>query len=120
MANPKEDKRKLHALRRHIDALLANGALMTKRDPLTLLHAGQSLRVKHGMLVGYYEVPELIEPIADHDWPDTLRQLAADICMRQLDEALKEIDSPAVTLIAGPATSTASEATYPAVKIPKC
>mgnify|MGYP007072094926 FL=1 len=55
MSDFREEKRKLHALRKHIDALLASGAVITQRDPLILLDGSQVLRVEHGMLISYYK-----------------------------------------------------------------
>lgn len=89
MADIRADKRKLHALRKHIDELLEAGAVIRQREPLTLLHGGQTLRVKHGMLVSHNEFPDLVDPIADHEWPDALRQMAVELCLRQLDQALQ-------------------------------
>ena len=87
------DNRKLHALRRHIDELLASGAAIVARDPLTLLCDGQTLRVKQGMLVGYAGLLDLVGPITDHEWPDALRKMAADLCIKQLDEAIRQLQA---------------------------
>lgn len=106
MADNGEDKRKLHALRKHIDSLLADGAAISSREPLTLTHAGQTLRVKYGMLVGHYQLPDMVEPIIDHEWPDTLRQIAAGICMRQLDKALQALDLPKESALANSQTAS--------------
>lgn len=89
MAQP--DNRKLHALRRHIDDLLAGGATILARDPLTLLCEGQTLKVRHGMLVGYSGLLDMVGPITDHEWPEALRQMAADLCVKQLDEAIRQL-----------------------------
>ncbi|MEL7559042.1 hypothetical protein [Stutzerimonas chloritidismutans] len=89
MGEFKEEKRKLHALRKHIDVLLAHGAVITQRDPLVLLDGGQVLRVDHGMLISYYKSLALIEPTTDGEWPDSLREMAADLCCHQLDEAIE-------------------------------
>ncbi len=120
MAKSKEDKRKLHALRRHIDVLVTNGARVTKRDPLTLQHAGQTLRVKHGMLIGYYDFSGGIESITDHDWPDTLRQMAANVCTCQLDEALKTVDTPTDSAHARPSIYSSTESIRPTAKTAEC
>ncbi|WP_019341169.1 hypothetical protein [Stutzerimonas stutzeri] len=89
MSEQREEKRKLHALRKHLDALLASGAVITQRDPLTLLDGGQVLRVEHGMLIAYYKSLGMIEPATDGKWPESLRELAADLCCRQLDDAIE-------------------------------
>ena len=88
MSELKEEKRKLHALRKHIDTLLASGAVITQRDPLILLDGSQVLQVEHGMLISFYKSRALIEPTINHEWPESLREMAADLCRRQLDEAL--------------------------------
>lgn len=85
----KGDKRKLHSLRKHIDKLLASGATIVQRAPLTLHHEGQTHRVEHGMLVSHSEMLDLVDPIADHEWPEALRKMAAELCLRQLDQALR-------------------------------
>ena len=90
------DKRALHALRKHIDGLLDAGAVITSRDPLTVLSAGETLKVKHGMLVGYTDILALIEPVTDHEWPESLRQMAVDLCVKQLDQAIEALNRSSV------------------------
>jgi len=85
----KEEKRKLHALRKHIDELLANGAVIKQRDPLTLIDGGQVLLVNHGMLICHRKPLAMTEPAKDHERTNALREIAADVCRRQLDEALE-------------------------------
>nr|WP_217474978.1 hypothetical protein [Stutzerimonas stutzeri] len=87
----RQDKRRLHALRKHIDELLAAGATITSRDPVTIVSAGETLKVKHGMLVGYSGFLDMVEPTADHEWPDALRQMAIDLCIKQLDQAIEAL-----------------------------
>ncbi|WP_407291854.1 hypothetical protein [Stutzerimonas zhaodongensis] len=69
MAEYKDEKRKLHALRKHIDELLTNGAVVTQRDPLILVEGGQVLLVNHGMLISHGKPFALIEPTTDHGRP---------------------------------------------------
>lgn len=88
-----EDKRKLHALRKHIDDLLQAGGEITSRDPLTLRCKGRLLTVKHGMLVSYYDYLDLVAPIRDHQWPESLRQMAIEMAIKQLDEAIALIEA---------------------------
>ncbi|MGK9064743.1 hypothetical protein [Stutzerimonas chloritidismutans] len=88
MSEP-QDLRKHHALRQHIDELLAAGAAIIARDPVTLIVDGQTLRVRHGMLIGYSGVLDLVEPARDHEWPEALRQMAIDLCLKQLDSAIE-------------------------------
>jgi hypothetical protein len=90
-----QDNRTLHALRKHIDELLCDGASIVGRDPLTLLCEGQTLKVKQGMLLGYSGLLDLVEPVSDHEWPDALRQMAVDLCIQQLDEAVRGLDGAA-------------------------
>lgn len=85
MAETRDEKRKLHALRKHIDEMLAAGAVIEKREPLTLSHSGQKIHVKHGILVSYVELPELV---ASQQCSDSLRQIAVNICLQQLNDAL--------------------------------
>jgi hypothetical protein len=87
-----QDKRTLHALRKHVADLLAAGALITARDPVTILAEGRTLRIKHGMLVGYFDSLDLVEPIVDHEWPDALRQMAINLCLQQLDQAVSALE----------------------------
>ncbi|MCQ4314136.1 hypothetical protein D7241_01880 [Stutzerimonas sp. VN223-3] len=91
------DKRTLHALRKHIDELLAAGAMITARDPVTILADGKNLMVEHGMLVGYSSFLDLVEPIVDHEWPDALRQMAIDLCLQQLDQAINALENNPVS-----------------------
>lgn len=92
------DKRVLHTLRKQVDALLNVGAVIVSRDPLTVVTAGETLKMKHGTLVGYAQILDMTEPVADHEWPEVLRQMAIDLCIKQLDqaiEALNNVSAPA-------------------------
>lgn len=93
----RQDKRTLHSLRKHIDDLLSAGATITARDPVTILADGKTMKVKHGMLVGYSDFLDLVEPIIDHEWPDALRQMAADLCLKQLDQAVSALEGNTVS-----------------------
>lgn len=62
-----EDKRTFHALRTHIDELLTAGAVITSRNPVTIHSAGETMKVRHGMLVGYLDRLNRLPPVADHD-----------------------------------------------------
>lgn len=57
------EKRRLHALRKHVDELLAAGAVIVSRDPVTLLCNGQRLKIRLGMLIGYSALPDLVPPL---------------------------------------------------------
>ncbi|MCQ4308777.1 hypothetical protein NA645_12360 [Pseudomonas stutzeri] len=92
------DKRTLHSLRKHIDELLAAGATIIARDPVTLVSDGQTLKVKHGMLIGHSGLLDLVEPLTDHQWPDALRQMAIDLCIQQLDEAIRALENKPVMM----------------------
>jgi len=88
--NQEEDQRELHALRKHIDCLLSSGATIIQRDPLTLAFEGRTLTVQHGMLINDGGFRDLVAAIADHVWPSNqLRSLAIEICLNQLDQAIK-------------------------------
>ena len=88
-----QDKRVLHTLRKQVDALLDVGAVITSTDPLTIVTAGETLKMKHGTLVGYSQILDLIEPVADHEWPEALRQMAIDLCIKQLDQAIEALNN---------------------------
>ncbi|WP_312721883.1 hypothetical protein [Stutzerimonas kunmingensis] len=51
MTYDSNERRQLHALRAHIDTLLAAGASLEGRNPLRLAINGQTLFVRHGTLV---------------------------------------------------------------------
>ncbi len=89
MSEMNDERRQYHALRTHLECLLSAGASILTREPLTLLFQGRRLMVAHGMLVGESGATDLIEILADTDWPDaTRRQAAMDLCVAQLNEAV--------------------------------
>ncbi|UVO18284.1 hypothetical protein [Stutzerimonas stutzeri] len=91
MSNPPDERRTLHALRDHIDCLLAAGASLTSRDPVQLSLQGRTLTVRYGMLVNENGHQDLIEMLAGQEWTNTrTRDLAIDICIRQLDHTLQQ------------------------------
>ncbi|KFX71279.1 hypothetical protein TMS3_0104970 [Pseudomonas taeanensis MS-3] len=51
MESTKAEQRQYHAMRAHIDQLLAKGWSISGRDPLRLESAGHSCIVRHGMLI---------------------------------------------------------------------
>ncbi len=106
--NRREDKRTLHALRKHIDELLATGAVITSRDPVTILSAGETLKVKHGMLIGYSGFLDMVEPVTDHEWPAALRQMAIDLCIKQLDQAIEALEGRRLPAELAPAVNDSS------------
>ena len=65
MGNPPDERRALHALRDHIDCLLAEGASLVGRDPVQLSFQGRALTVQHGMLVNESGHQDLIETLAE-------------------------------------------------------
>ena len=67
MGNPPDERRALHALRDHIDCLLAEGASLVGRDPVQLSFQGRTLTVQHGMLVNESGHQDLIETLAEAD-----------------------------------------------------
>ncbi|WP_043237500.1 hypothetical protein [Stutzerimonas azotifigens] len=89
MSEMNDERRQYHALRTHLECLLSAGASILTREPLTLLFQGRRLSVAHGMLVGESGATDLIEILADTDWPDaTRRQAAMDLCVAQLNKAM--------------------------------
>ena len=90
MGNPPDERRALHAMRDHIDCLLAEGASLVGRDPVQLSFQGRTLTVQHGMLVNESGHQDLIETLAELEWTNKrTRDMAIDICIRQLDHAIK-------------------------------
>ncbi|WP_376778332.1 MULTISPECIES: hypothetical protein [Stutzerimonas] len=63
-----EDRRQYHALREHIDSLLAAGGSLVGRDPVRLAVEGRILTVRHGMLVNEQAHLDLIEALAALEW----------------------------------------------------
>ncbi|MCD1641031.1 hypothetical protein OUY36_01325 [Stutzerimonas sp. R40042] len=91
MSDRIDERRALHALRDHIDCLLAAGASLVGRDPVQLNFQGRTLIVQHGMLLNENGHQDLIETLAELEWANKrTRDLAIDICIRQLDHAIKQ------------------------------
>lgn len=90
--NQRKDKRSLFALRKHIDGLLAAGALITTRDPITIVSVGETMKVQHGMLISYTGLADLVKPATDHEWPDALRNMASELCIEQLEHAIEFLE----------------------------
>jgi len=94
MAAPPDDRRHLHALRAHIDALLGKGASLVGRAPVRLSIDGQTLVVQHGMLVSEHNPHELIETLANIEWPtEQQRNQALELCLHHLTQALEETET---------------------------
>ncbi len=86
-----DERRAFHALRDHIDCLLAAGASLVGRDPVQLSLQGRTLTVRHGMLVNENGHQDLIETLAELEWSNKrTRDMAIELCIRQLDQAIKE------------------------------
>ncbi len=84
-----EDRRVYHALRDHIECLLAEGASLTGRDPVRLSFKGRTLTVQHGMLICEDGHHDLIETLAELEWSSKrTRDLAIDLCLKQLEQAI--------------------------------
>ncbi|SUD82824.1 hypothetical protein [Stutzerimonas nitrititolerans] len=84
------DQRQYHALREHIDSLLARGASLVGRDPVRLSLEGRTFTVQHGMLVGSEDPQDMLEAFAESPKSQTRhRELVLDICLRQLSEAIE-------------------------------
>ncbi len=87
------DKRQLHALRAHIDALLAAGASLEGRDPVRLSFEGETLIVRHGMLVSETDHTGVIETLSDIKWTsERQRNQAIEMCLHHLTQALDETE----------------------------
>ena len=90
MSDRANERRVFHALRDHIDCLLAAGASLIGRDPVQLSLQGRTLTVQHGMLLNENGHQDLIETLAVLQWSNKrTRDLAIDICIRQLDHAIE-------------------------------
>ena len=61
--NEQHELRRYHSLRKHVDELLSEGAVITERDPTTLLCDGQALKARHGMLIGHTDNDDASEPL---------------------------------------------------------
>jgi len=60
------------------------------REPVRLSFQGRTLTVQHGMLVNENGHQDLIETLAELEWKNKrTRDMAIDICIRQLDHAIK-------------------------------
>ncbi len=76
-------------LRRHIDCLLEAGARITGRSPTILVFEGRTLTVRNDQLFNETGLRDLITAVASHVWPSPhLRNVAIDICIGQLDQAI--------------------------------
>ncbi|MCQ4259140.1 hypothetical protein [Stutzerimonas stutzeri] len=63
--NEQHELRRFTSLRKHVDELLSEGAVITDRDPTTLVFEGQALKARHGMLVGHADTDEASKPARD-------------------------------------------------------
>ncbi|MCW3150614.1 hypothetical protein N8H22_18560 [Stutzerimonas stutzeri] len=91
MSNTPDERRVFHALRDHVDCLLAAGASITGRDPVRLSLKGHTLTVQQGMLVNENGYQDLIETLADYQWSDKrTRNVAIDLCIQQVDRAIDQ------------------------------
>ena len=85
-----DERHAFHALRGHIDCLLTAGASLVGRDPVQLSLQGRTLTVRHGMLVNENGHQDL-ETLAELEWSNKrTRDMAIELCIRQLDQAIKE------------------------------
>lgn len=84
-----KERRQYSALRKHVEALLKDGASIADRDPLHLVYKGQEMSVRHGILVCEPTPQELDEAL---DWlargNKERRASALKICLNQLDAVL--------------------------------
>ncbi|WP_226688129.1 hypothetical protein [Stutzerimonas stutzeri] len=91
MTDDSADRRHLHALRAHIDALLAAGASLEGRDPVRLSLNGQTFLVRHGMLVSENDDLDFLETLSDVAWTsERQREQAIEMCRYELEQAIDE------------------------------
>lgn len=91
MSELRGERRSLHALREHIDCLLARGAVISSREPLRLQLHGRMLLVEHGMLIAEQGALDLIRMLATMDWDSGQRDRIIDMCLKQLDQAIEQL-----------------------------
>ncbi len=89
MTDESADRRHLHALRAHIDALLTAGASLEGRDPVRLSLNGQTFLVRHGMLVSENGDLDAIETLSKIEWDnEQQRNHAIELCLHHLPQAI--------------------------------
>ncbi len=62
--NEQHEMRRFPSLRKHVDEMLSEGAVITARDPTTLVFEGQALEASCGMLIGAADVGDSSEPMS--------------------------------------------------------
>lgn len=91
MTDDSADRRHLHSLRAHIDALLAAGASLEGRDPVRLSLNGQTFLVRHGMLVSENDDLDVLETLSNVAWTsERQREQAIEMCRYELEQAIDE------------------------------
>lgn len=88
MAVERKERRHCMALRNHINQLLTGGASLIGRDPVRLVYRGQTMTVRHGVLLSEPTSEELMNALTQLTDSDDLRATAIDICLRHIDEAM--------------------------------
>lgn len=87
--NSEEERRHLHALRQHINSLLAAGASLVGRDPVRIDFEGHVLVVREGMLISEDGSLDFIERLTQQQWQDpAAAEAAMAICLKLLGHAL--------------------------------
>lgn|GEM_PF-104524 len=87
--NSEEERRHLHALRQHIDSLLAGGASLVGRDPVRIDFEGRVLVVREGMLISEDGSLDFVERLTQQQWQDpAAAEAAMAICLKLLGRAL--------------------------------
>ncbi len=93
MTDESADRRHLHALRAHIDALLTAGASLEGRDPVRLSLNGQTFLVRHGMLVSENGDLDAIETLSKIEWDnEQQRNHAIELCLHHLSQAIDQTE----------------------------
>lgn len=87
--NSEEERRHLHALRQHINSLLAAGGSLVGRDPVRIDFEGHVLVVREGMLISEDGSLDFIERLTQQQWHDpAAAEAAMAICLKLLGRAL--------------------------------
>ncbi|CAM5339146.1 putative protein OS=Stutzerimonas stutzeri OX=316 GN=CXK95_08325 PE=4 SV=1 [Stutzerimonas stutzeri] len=94
MTVPSNNRRQLCELRAHINSLMEQGASLAGRDPVRLSFNGETLVLKHGMLVTEHAKHDLIEMLVNTEWPcEQQRNLLLETCLHHLTQALEQAET---------------------------
>ncbi|WP_120994217.1 hypothetical protein [Stutzerimonas urumqiensis] len=85
MSSEYPERRRHLALRRYIETLLDDGAVIQRRDPLQLIHDGELYRIANGMMISEGDSAEMTRNLT----PTPSQTLGFD---RALDEVLRQLE----------------------------